>query len=106
MGQLFLELKDSAKAAAAHLKAVELYRRVDLQPGNGWLLAQLGQALQAAGKTQEAESKLREAVRIAPKNGNAGWPGTILPGAVSVHATRTGWPWQGLVRRTDRPPAQ
>ncbi|MEK7675717.1 MAG: tetratricopeptide repeat protein [Verrucomicrobiota bacterium] len=66
MGQLFLELKDSAKAAAAHLKAVELYRQaVDLQPGNGWLLAQLGQALQAAGKTQEAESKLREAVRIA-----------------------------------------
>lgn len=68
LGQLCHENKEEANAAAAFSQAVELYRqRAASQPGDGLLLAELGEALAAAGKFDESQSVLREAVRLAPR---------------------------------------
>ncbi|MDB6108950.1 MAG: Tetratricopeptide 2 repeat protein [Pedosphaera sp.] len=68
LGTLYAELGDRGNAASARSKAVQLFRkRVDLQPEDALLLAKFGRALQAAGKTEEAESVLRHAIRTDPK---------------------------------------
>lgn len=68
LGALYADVNDYPNASSARSKAVQLFRnRVDLQPEDALLLAKFGQALQAAGKKQEAESVLRRAILAGPK---------------------------------------
>src|SRR5882724_7607615 len=68
LGELYSSAGDLKNAETAWAVAAGLYRRrVELQPENGLLLAGLGQALQHTDRTQEAESILRRAVQIEPK---------------------------------------
>ncbi|MDB6125938.1 MAG: Tetratricopeptide 2 repeat protein [Pedosphaera sp.] len=69
LGQLYTKINETGAARNTWNKSVELYRkRVELQPENGTLLTEFGRALQDAGKRTEAESILRQAVRVAPKD--------------------------------------
>ncbi len=68
LGEAYSSVGDLKNADGAWRAAAGLYRRrVELQPENGVLLGGLGQALQHTGRTQEAESILRHAVQIEPK---------------------------------------
>ncbi len=68
IAELYSSINESTKAKHTCDRAVGLYRKqVDMQPDDGVLLAKLGQALEGAGKTTEAESVLRRAVRTKPK---------------------------------------
>ena len=67
IGELYNSINDAANARKTWTRAADLFRkRVDSDPGNGLLLAEFGRALDGAGKPEEAESKLRDAVRLAP----------------------------------------
>ena len=69
MAQLYSTVNHGANARNAYASAVNLYRkRVDSQADDASLLTGFGEALQGAGKSSEAESVLRKAVRIAPKD--------------------------------------
>lgn len=68
IGELAREMGDDARAGKEFTRAVTLYReRLKAQPKSGLLMASLGQALGDAGKADEAEKTLREAVRISAK---------------------------------------
>ncbi len=68
LGNLSAEAGDGANAYRYLAQAVQLLRKQsDARPDDGLLLAKLGEALQGIGKTQEAESVLRRAVRASPK---------------------------------------
>jgi Tfp pilus assembly protein PilF len=68
LGELYSAISHVPAARNNFMLATELFRkRVDLQPDDGLLLAGFGQALQGAGKNAEAESVLRKAVLLAPK---------------------------------------
>ncbi|HZV33553.1 MAG TPA: tetratricopeptide repeat protein [Verrucomicrobiae bacterium] len=72
IGQLYFTLNDIASGQKASGLAVDCYRRLlEMQPGDAALLRGFGQALQGAGKTEEAESALRKAVAVAPKDWKA-----------------------------------
>jgi tetratricopeptide (TPR) repeat protein len=67
LGRLYDKIKDK-KAEAAANKAVELYRRqLQARLDDGRLLADLGRALDAAGKGDEADATLTRATQVAPK---------------------------------------
>ncbi|MHB8521628.1 MAG: tetratricopeptide repeat protein [Limisphaerales bacterium] len=67
-GDLHSEIEDTNNANLAYAKAADLYRkRVELQPEAGPLLTEFGDALTRADKDIEAESMLRKAVRVAPR---------------------------------------
>jgi tetratricopeptide (TPR) repeat protein len=67
LGELYETVGDGQSAEKAWTRASELYRkRVELQPEDGVLLAGFGWSLECAGRRPEAESLLRQAVRIAP----------------------------------------
>jgi tetratricopeptide (TPR) repeat protein len=69
LATLYSQVKDMEHARPAWARAVELYRkRADEQPDDASLLAGLGEALNQAGRPQEAESVLRQAVRLDPKD--------------------------------------
>lgn len=69
IGQLYFTLNDAASGMKACGHAVDCYRQLlELQPGDAALLRGFGQALQGAGKTEEAESVLRKAIETAPKD--------------------------------------
>jgi tetratricopeptide (TPR) repeat protein len=71
LGRLYDKLKDK-KAEQATDRAVEIYRRqLQARPDDGRLLAALGRALDAAGKTAEAETVLNRAIQAAPKEWSA-----------------------------------
>lgn len=73
LGQLFRERNDARRARAAFSMAVSLYRqRLKARPRSGSLQAQLGEALIDAGREEEAETVLRRAVKIAPREWR-GW---------------------------------
>ncbi len=68
MGTLYAEINDLGNAQSASTRAIQYYRkRVDLQPDNALLLSDLGQTLQVNGRAEEAESLLRRAVQLEPK---------------------------------------
>jgi tetratricopeptide (TPR) repeat protein len=68
LGDLYSSVNDLKDAATAWSTASGLYRRrVELQPENGLLLAGFGRALQHTDRAPEAESILRRAVQIEPK---------------------------------------
>lgn len=68
IAELYSSINEGAKAKHTCDRAVDLYRKqADLQPDDGILQADLGRALEGAGKRAEAESVLRQAVRTAPK---------------------------------------
>ena len=68
IAELYSAINHSDNARSSFTQAATLYRRrVELQPDDPTLLAGFGRALQGAGKKSEAESVLRKAVRIAPK---------------------------------------
>ncbi|MDB6023368.1 MAG: Tetratricopeptide 2 repeat protein [Pedosphaera sp.] len=68
IAELYSSLNDSANARKTYSRAADFFRkRLELQPDDGLLLTGLGPALDGSGKTQEAESVLRQAVRLAPK---------------------------------------
>lgn len=68
IAELYSSINESSKAKHTCDRAVDLYRKqADMQPDNGIWLTKLGQALEGAGRTTEAESVLRRAVRTAPK---------------------------------------
>lgn len=70
LGDLYLDVPDYEKSRNAYQKSVSLFRkRLELEPDRPSLLCDFGEALFAAGNTDEAESALRKAVKIAPKNG-------------------------------------
>jgi tetratricopeptide (TPR) repeat protein len=70
LGDLYLDVSEYEKSRTAFNKSVLYFRqRVELEPDNASLLAQFGEALFAASSTDEAESVLRKAVKLAPKNG-------------------------------------
>ncbi len=69
LGELYSISNDRANAHKVWEQSVEFYReRLDLQPDDPGLLAGLGGALRGADKMAEAESVLRKAVQLAPKN--------------------------------------
>ncbi len=69
LGELYLDVPDYEKARNANVKAVACFRkRVELEPDNGPLLADFGEALYAASIVDEAEGVLRKAVKVAPKS--------------------------------------
>lgn len=68
IAELYSSINETAKARYSCDRAADLYRKqLDMQSDDGVLLANFGQALGGAGKTSEAESVLRRAARIAPK---------------------------------------
>jgi tetratricopeptide (TPR) repeat protein len=68
LAELYTSANHTAAARNAYAHAAELYRRrVELRPDDALLLAGFGETLQGAGKDSEAESVLRKAVRLAPK---------------------------------------
>jgi tetratricopeptide (TPR) repeat protein len=73
LGELYLRLEDSVRAQESFVKAADLYRRqVESKPNDGRLLTQFGNALWFAGKGEEAETALRQAVKVAPQE-RQGW---------------------------------
>jgi tetratricopeptide (TPR) repeat protein len=69
MGELYTSVNRGANAHAYFAQAVSLYRRrVDAQPDDPQLLTGFGRALQGAEKRSEAESVLRKALQLAPKD--------------------------------------
>jgi tetratricopeptide (TPR) repeat protein len=69
IGDLYLDVPDYEKSRTAYTKSVSLFRkRVELEQDNASLLADFGEALFDASNNDEAESVLRKAVKIAPKN--------------------------------------
>lgn len=75
LGDLYLDVPDYEKARNAYTISVSLFRkRVELEQDNASLLADFGEALFAASNTDEAESVLRKAVKLSPKNA-ACWDG-------------------------------
>ncbi|MDB6064477.1 MAG: Tetratricopeptide 2 repeat protein [Pedosphaera sp.] len=77
LGDLYASISQDKNAKVAWGRAVELYRkRVEMQPGDGALLAGLGHSLQGVGRSEEAESVLRQAVQLAPK----AWKGWVALG--------------------------
>jgi tetratricopeptide (TPR) repeat protein len=69
IGDLYLDVPDYEKARSAYSKSVSLFRkRVELEQDNAPLLADFGEALFAASIIHEAESVLRKAIKLAPKN--------------------------------------
>jgi tetratricopeptide (TPR) repeat protein len=73
LSKLYFSINQLTNARTNSARAVALYRqRVDQNPDDGLLLAGFGQALAGAGKNQEAESVLRKAVHLAPKE-SKGW---------------------------------
>lgn len=68
LAELYTSINHGASAQNAYAHAVDLYRkRVDSQPDDPLLLSGFGATLQGAGRDPEAESVLRKAVRLAPK---------------------------------------
>jgi tetratricopeptide (TPR) repeat protein len=68
LASLYTQMKDSDRGSAAWTRAADLYRRrVEEEPDDPLLLAGLGEALDNTGHRDEAESVLREAVQLAPK---------------------------------------
>jgi tetratricopeptide (TPR) repeat protein len=68
LGELYLDVPDYDGGRKANVKAVDLFRRrVEMQPDDALLLADYGDALFAVSKLDEAESVLRKAVKLAPK---------------------------------------
>src|SRR5579883_1922263 len=69
IGDLRAKLGDTAGATKNWARAAELFRqRVEMQPDDPALLVGFGRALQGAGKMEKAESILRKAVQLAPKD--------------------------------------
>jgi tetratricopeptide (TPR) repeat protein len=69
IGELYFALNDAASGQKACGLAAGFFRqRLEIQPGDASLMRGLGQALHGAGKMEEAESVLRKAVQIAPKD--------------------------------------
>ena len=69
LGRLSASINRGTEARTSFTGAVALFRkRVDSQPDDASLLTSFGEALQGAGKNPEAESVLRKAVRLAPKD--------------------------------------
>jgi tetratricopeptide (TPR) repeat protein len=70
--QLLRRARDDAGASNACLKSVALFRqRLGAQPDDVTALTGLGEALTAVAEEAEAESVLRKAVRIAPRDPKA-----------------------------------
>jgi tetratricopeptide (TPR) repeat protein len=70
LGDLYLDVPDYEKSRSSYVKAVSLFRkRLELEPDRPSLLCDFGDALLAAGNSNEAESVLRKATKLAPKNG-------------------------------------
>jgi tetratricopeptide (TPR) repeat protein len=68
LGGLYATFNDRPNSQLAWATAAEFYRkRVEQQPENGLLLAGLGRALEETHSASEAESVLRHAVHVAPK---------------------------------------
>jgi tetratricopeptide (TPR) repeat protein len=68
LGELYQATGDGESAQKAWTAAAEFYRkRVEAQSDDGALLAGFGLSLEGAGNTAEAESVLRRAVQVAPK---------------------------------------
>jgi tetratricopeptide (TPR) repeat protein len=68
LGELQSRLTDIYSAGKSFNVAAELFRRrIETQGPDAMLLCGLGRALQGAGRSEEAESVLRKAVGIAPK---------------------------------------
>lgn len=68
MAELYSSVNDPVNARKTFSRAADLFRkRVESQPDDGLLLASFGRALHGAGKLDEAESTLRNAARLAPK---------------------------------------
>ena len=77
LGTLCVQAGDFGTAYTARAKAAELIRkRLELNPDDATLLAELGETLHALGKRQEAESVLRRAVRADAK----GWRAWVALG--------------------------
>ncbi len=67
IGDLYFSINQATNARGIWARAAELYRRrAEMRTEDGVLLAGFGQSLAGAGKTDEAESILRRAVRVAP----------------------------------------
>ncbi len=65
---LYAEVGDRNRAISELDRAIALYRQQDAaQSDNGKLLAGLGEALNAAGKTAEAERTLRQGIKVSPR---------------------------------------
>jgi tetratricopeptide (TPR) repeat protein len=68
LAELYTAINDFGDAHNAWNRAAQLYRqRLSSQPQDATLLAGLGLSLEGSGKTQEAESILRNAVESSPK---------------------------------------
>jgi tetratricopeptide (TPR) repeat protein len=68
LGELYLGINRLSNAHGAFAQAATLFRRrVESRPDDALLLAGFGRALQGADKKSEAESVLRKAVQLAPK---------------------------------------
>ena len=68
LGKLYSATGDSESATKAWTLSAESYRkRAEAQSDDGILLSDFGLALEGAGNTAEAESVLRRAVQVAPK---------------------------------------
>jgi tetratricopeptide (TPR) repeat protein len=68
LGDLYATNHDAGLAQKMWAKSADLFRRrLESQPDDELLLAGLGHALQGTGRLPEAESILRKAVQLAPK---------------------------------------
>ena len=69
LGELYESIGDSQNAGKAWTHAVELYRKqAASDPDDGVLLAGFGWSLENAGRGPEAESLLRQAVRVSSRD--------------------------------------
>jgi tetratricopeptide (TPR) repeat protein len=85
LGSLYTEAYDSAHAGQAYTNALNLCRQqAKSSPADGAVLARYGRALMNVGQRDQAETVLRQAVKVAPTNWNA-WAG--LGACLSARAT-------------------
>lgn len=72
IGLFYFQLKDTVSSQAAYTRASALYRaQVRQRPSDETLLVRCGVALNQSNLASEAETVLRRAVRLAPKDANA-----------------------------------
>jgi tetratricopeptide (TPR) repeat protein len=85
LGELCASIGEDQNAENVWTRAAEHYRkRVESQPDEGLLLAGFGLSLEGAGKLSEAESVLRQAVRVAPNE----WRCRVALGRYLDHEAR------------------
>ncbi|MCW3054719.1 MAG: hypothetical protein JWN14_3889, partial [Chthonomonadales bacterium] len=104
IGEFYRAEEEPAKAREAFDQSASLYARYlkqkPAQERNGTLLAEYALSLQQAGQTQQAETQVRKAVRLAPHS----WQAWAASGQIRM-SRALAMMTQALSRGTEKPPS-